>query len=243
MNEPTRNGQEPAKEAKPSFSTVLKQSDVPYLKFIGSCMDFFGVRTVIAFLSGLSAIYAYAAIFGQPPYFPTKSPEQQTIQLNGVVQTLENKPLEEFNIAAVSDFVPVTSPNGAFQLEVPNHKLYNLIVWEPTDGIFHLYGNLVPTHQEGNSQYKVEPLTRFPTKLGFVQGSAKDLNNNPIEGVVEIEGKKAKIDSAGNFTLMGIPIGKTKIRVLPSGDPQKAWEEELQVSVSGATVHDVAGPR
>ena len=230
-------------EAKPSFSAVLKQSDVPYLKFIGSCMDFFGVRTIVSFLLGLVAIYAYASIFGPPPYFPTTSPPRpETIRLNGVVHTLENKPLDEFYIAVVNDFVPVTSPKGAFQLQTPNRARYDLIVWEPKGGILRLYGNLVAVQKD--DQYNLEdPLGNFPTNLGYVEGSARDLNNNPIKGFVEIEGKKAKIDDAGRFTLMKIPIGKTKIRVLPGGDPQQAWEEDLQVNVSGSTEHNVTAPR
>jgi hypothetical protein len=244
MDDRIHHGQESAKQATLTFSTVLKQSDISYLKLLGSIMDFFGVKPVVAFLLGISATYAYAEVRGDlPPYFPgtslsTTSPEPKTITLNGVVESLEDKPLEEFSIGVVKT-QQFTSPKGAFQLEVPEKGQYQFLVWQPGSNTYRVYGYQKP-EEKGNGQYKLPfPLGKFPTKLGFVVGTAKDVHENPIKGVVEIEGMTAPIDAQGNFTLMNIPVGKTKIRVLPNADTQQVWEEDLQIDLSGPTSREI----
>jgi len=70
MNKGNNNSSRSRKTPSKSFSQFLKESDIKPLVFIGKCMQFFGTKTVIAFILGiiLATICLYAGNYYRIPF-------------------------------------------------------------------------------------------------------------------------------------------------------------------------------
>ena len=70
MNKGNNNSSRSRKTPSKSFSQFLKESDIKPLVFLGKCMQFFGTKTVIAFILGiiLATICLYAGNYYRIPF-------------------------------------------------------------------------------------------------------------------------------------------------------------------------------
>jgi hypothetical protein len=219
-----------------SFSQYLIESNFKLLIFFGKSMQFFGMRPVIGFLLGVAALYGYALY--KPLPFIVDTLEAEPILLQGKVRTLEEQPLESFEIGILaSRHGPFE--NGSFSIRVPHKQKYDILVWTPGYKVFKTYGDRNVVNEGGNNYSLKENLPAFPANLGIVQGTVKDQDERSIEGYVKIAEQIVKIDSNGNYRLKEIPLGQLKIRVFEDVAGKLLYEDDINVQLRDPTPKDI----
>ena len=247
MREDVHSSNKSSQATKTSFAQYLIESDFKYLVFIGKSMQYFGKRTLIVFSLGLFlgavSVYGYALSKQSLPFLKP-SPEIKKIVLRGEVKTTEGEPVEAFSIGILdSRHGPFESEYGSFEVRVPFKQTYSIVVWPPS-GYYpvKLYGDQHVTKKEDGGYSLGAPLRAFPSNLGIVEGTAKDQNEVPIKGYVEVEGtmkKIIRIQPDGYFRLTDIPLGKAMVRVIEDVNGRELYKDSINVELSGPTSQDI----
>jgi len=230
-----------SKPPRRPFSQFLIETENTYLVLAGRAIQYFGLKEVISFLLGATAVFLYAFFTQSLPLVKisetTPPLETKTIALHGSVETLQGTPLKEFEVAIIDSRAgPFRSEDGTFTATVPLRKKYSILVWEPGYFPMTYYGDQDVMEQGG--EYKL-PLKAFPSNLGFVEGKVLDPKNRPITGFVEVAGKLTEIGSDGSFQLRNIPLGRVKLRVLRGPDGPQIYGKDIELSPAGLTPEDV----
>jgi hypothetical protein len=174
MKEPNPHSDVTEKSRKGSFAAYLINSGYKPLVFIGKSMEYFGLRTIIAFIVGVMVTYAYSQI-DKAPYHDVlfnKHPTQKSsemMEISGFVKDWNGNPLSNATayIVPSSNQVPIidgkakyTVPKGYYKVLVSTHqssKYAMFDVWENKPdtysfdlqmppGVGSLHGKVVDRH-------------------------------------------------------------------------------------------------
>jgi len=225
-----------SQHSKKSFAEYLIESDLKLLVFIGKSMKYFGMNVVIGFIAGMVVIYTYA-LFKPLPY-TAGVPERgrEVICLQGKVLTLEDSPLDSFEIGVLeSRHGPIVDKQGEFAIKVPHKEKYDILVWTPGYKVFKLYGDQNIIRDAGGGYSLNNDLRAFPTNLGILEGTVIDQDERPVAGYVEIAGKIVKIESNGRFRLTAIPLGEVTVTVRETVNGPILYEKEINVQLTAPT--------
>lgn len=228
------------KNAKMTLPQYLKSTEVKPLVFIGKSMEFWGTGIVVAFILGIATVYSWAAFRGAPPYFPAKSSGVEMVKLTGSVTTLDNKPLDGYQIGVI-DMQTVNAKDGTFSIRVPLTRKgsYDLVAWVPGYYPVKVWGNQTAHKSDGTAYILDKPLENFPSHLGTVSGKVLHLDRRPASGLVEIGGESAVIEPDGTFVLNNIPLGKATLHVRPSPTANPNHTQDITMQLLTPTTVDV----
>jgi hypothetical protein len=231
-----------SQHSKKSFAEYLIESDIKLLVFTGKSMHYFGMNVVIGFIAGMVVIYTYA-LFKPLPYTEgvrekeiVTRPEKEVIFLQGKVLTLEDKPLNSYEIGVLeSRHGPIVDNQGEFAIKVPHKEKYDILVWTPGYKVFKLYGDQNIVKNEGGRYSLNNDLRAFPTNLGILEGTVIDQDGRPVAGYVEIAGKIVKIESNGGFRLTSIPLGESTVFVCEDINGKILYKKDISVQLTAPT--------
>ena len=118
-----------------SFSRFLIDCGVPPIAFLGKCMQYFGLRTVAAFLLGAACLYGYAVFKHLPG---TKSaaviPPDNVVTVPAKKIWLHGTAIRsdtQFEIGVLAAKGGPFEPDGSYSIEVPESDRYLVIGWNP----------------------------------------------------------------------------------------------------------------